>query len=168
MTHYKRWQVHGDPLIVKTPRPRTKNTGPCSIEGCETIAQARNYCGKHYARWLRYGDPHAVKLPIRTGKPYRRPDGYVYIYWPEHPNASSKSVGQHTVVMTEYLGRPLHKGETVHHKNGVRDDNRLENLELWVRSHPPGQRVSELIGWAHELLERYKDDFQLWPEGLQP
>jgi hypothetical protein len=70
--------------------------------------------------------------------------------------------------MTEMLGRALTKGETVHHKNGVRHDNRPENLELWVKAHPPGQRVSELIAFAHEILERYADDMQLWPEHLRP
>ena len=58
--------------------------------------------------------------------------------------------------MGAMLGRPLTKGETVHHRNGVRDDNRPENLELWASNHTPGQRVSDLVVYAQEILARYK------------
>lgn len=74
--------------------------------------------------------------------------GYVRAYVaPDSPFASmcgSRSmVFEHRLVMAQHLGRPLFPYERVHHKNGVKTDNRIENLELWEESHPPGQRVDE-------------------------
>ena len=57
--------------------------------------------------------------------------------------------------MEEMLGRKLLSHETVHHKNGVRDDNDPMNLELWSSSHARGQRVEDLVAYAKEILELY-------------
>lgn len=85
------------------------------------------------------------------------PKGYVIISGQQgHPNArKGGQVPEHVLVMVENLGRPLRPEENVHHRNGVRDDNRIENLELWSRSQPSGQRVEDKVAWAKELLALY-------------
>ena len=139
--------------------------GTCKLIDCNKIENAKGLCHPHYYRMRRYGDPyHTVQIQVTRKKPgdgkgWHNDQGYRMLRNTDHPNSTKYGViREHILVMSEHLGRPLLPHENVHHKNGVRDDNRIGNLELWTKSQPPGQRVSDKIRWAQEILETYGDD----------
>lgn len=81
-------------------------------------------------------------------------DGYACWSW--YRDGKLIFVPEHRIVVEQAIGRELYADETVHHVNGVRDDNRLGNLELWSSLHPAGQRIEDKIAWALEILDRYQ------------
>ena len=80
--------------------------------------------------------------------------GYVLVYQPDHPYSSTKSgyIYEHRFVMENLLGRALYKGENVHHIDGNRSNNGRDNLELWIRGQPAGQRLKDLYTPEFERL----------------
>lgn len=177
--HYKRLRKTGDlnedVPVGELPRgPRKKDVRPvCAVDECGGEVTSRGWCRRHYQRFMRYGDPLKVsawasgnregseKWVARRRKPGDRAsqqEGYVYVFQPESPMANSRGlVLEHRWVLAQHLGREIAPDETVHHKNGVRDDNSLENLELWsgLGKQPRGQRPDELVEYARRILDRY-------------
>lgn len=87
----------------------------------------------------------------KGGRHCNKQTGYVSVYAPDHPHRrSNNQVFEHRLVMEKYLGRHLDPTEVVHHKNGIKNDNRIENLEL-VES--TGKHVSEHFKKSHRVHE---------------
>lgn len=96
------------------------------------------------------------RLNSNPGGKYKDADGYIRVKQREHPLADKTGrIAEHRLVMEASLGRLLLPYETVHHKNGIRNDNRIENLELWSSQHPKGQKIEDLVAWARDILITY-------------
>ena len=111
----------------------------------------RILCSAHWDRVQRHGDVQA-DIPIRALG--RRGAGTVNRKGYRHIGRNRRQIPEHRIVMEEVLGRALAPGENVHHRNGVKDDNRPENLELWYIGQPAGQRVRDLV----EYIAKYHAD----------
>lgn len=151
--HYRRFRIYGDPLKGAV----SKREGVCEADGCNRPIKSRRLCGTHYQRLRNSGSMDIERRAPGEGGISRK--GYVILHKPDHPNAGRfGKIPEHRYVMSEHIGRPLEKDETVHHRNGVRNDNRIENLELWCGGHGNGGRVEDMLAWAREIIKRYGNE----------
>jgi HNH endonuclease len=122
----------------------------CSVVGCDQKRRTNGWCEKHYSRWLKNGTME-VRHVYGPGARYLAKDGY----WMAYDQSRGRAHLEHRSVMERRIGRFLLPHENVHHINGDRLDNRDENLELWSKSQPCGQRIPDKVAWARQLLELY-------------
>lgn len=132
------------------PIPQGWERDRCRGAGCPRAAQFGLLCHECHERLLAIVNNRLAAYEMgpstRVAVTY---EGYVKV------KIGKTFLPEHRVVMRHCLGRELYPGETVHHINGNRSDNRIENLELWATSQPVGQRPSDLVAYATQILQRY-------------
>jgi hypothetical protein len=149
--HWSRLRHRGNVMADVPLLHRNSTRKVCGSADCVRLVKAHGWCSKHLERWRKHGDPNKGAKPNGS----ITAQGYRLI------SVNGLRIMEHRHVMEQQIGRPLERDETVHHVNGIKTDNRLENLELWSSRHPKGQRVNELVEWAMETLRRYRPELLL-------
>lgn len=125
----------------------------CQFRDCLKGVAGRGFCVNHRLFIIKWYAPDTRPMRDR-GSGSITSHGYVKVYDPQR----GRAIAEHRLVMEKHLGRPLTDEENVHHKNGVRHDNRIENLELWITSQPYGQRVEDIYEWAKSIVDKYEKE----------
>lgn len=155
-THYSARTRNGD--AIYPPRVELKKNQKCIVDGCNDRRKGKGFCGKHYQRNHIHGDPLICNRG-EVGKGYINQQGYVVLRLHGHKNSDiNGQIKEHRLVMSQILGRPIRDDETVHHRNGVKRDNRPENLEIWTGNHSNGARLQDVYQWAIDFIKTHEHD----------
>jgi len=158
------WQLDQGKELKPLRGPHGQKYERCTFPGCSRKHHSNGWCQSHQSQLDRSQELRPI-IP-KQARPFRHytKQGYVLVRAPAgHPNAQHNgAILEHVLVMTQMLGRPLAKGETVHHRNNIKWDNRPQNLELWHVHQPCGASVADTVAWARWFLVQYGEEF---PEG---
>jgi len=170
--HYIRKLKYGDP---GDHRELNDIERKCDVDGCDNKHLAKGFCRKHYQRLKINGNLDNIKFcnykkcRLAATSYGFCDDHYIqhYIYDNGHNDVAighinkhgyrvlRKTIFEHRFVMENTIGRKLFTTEFVHHIDGDKLNNKIENLELWERSHPSGQRLEDKIDFYISFLEKY-------------
>ena len=122
--HYMLQRKYGRTHLIR--RPNGVKNIPCEVEGCSKPGFCKGLCEEHYNRLRTYGRLERIHAP--AGSVWISTGGYKTVTY------NGKQILVHRLIMEEQIQRPLKPEEIVHHINGDKLDNRIENLEIMTNS----------------------------------
>jgi len=143
--HYSR-TVRG--VDLDAPKRGTTGRTKCKWKDCHRKNDYWGLCTLHYERQR---DGKDMDAPIRKRTNAKTIDEINWVkndYGYMIGRFKGKNVIQHRLVWELHHGRKLRSFENIHHLNGIRDDNRIENLQVWAKPQPCGQRPEDLVAWS--------------------
>lgn len=121
---------------------------------CDTLMHSDRIHCSHSCSIIANKD---IEKNVKIGTTRKTPKGYILEKIQVDENTTTW-IPQHRLVYEKFLGRKLERNENIHHLNSIKDDNRLENLELWNSAQPTGQRPKDILKFAREQFLFYRND----------
>lgn len=138
--YIKEYGIKSRPRMSEKTRAKISNSQkgkPSARKGCKLSAETKR----------KISESHKGNFIVKSeygGHRKKRTDGYIMVYVPDHPLSTKDGyVMEHILIMEKEIGRFITRDEVVHHKNHIRDDNRIENLELMTFKEHAGMHMKE-------------------------